>query len=62
MRQAKYMAPALLLLGVALAARASESLYDEKADAAGQVRDAIKAASEPGRSPRNVVLIFGANW
>ena len=54
-----------LILGLALAVAAmrvtpaSEPLYDEKADAASDIRAAIRLAS---RRHKNVVLVFGANW
>lgn len=44
---------------VALVSVASETIYDEKADAHKQVAAAIEEAS---RSGKNIVLIFGANW
>ena len=37
----------------------SEPIYDEKADAASDIRAAVGQAS---RSHRNIVLVFGANW
>ena len=37
----------------------SDPIYDEKADAANDIRAAIRQAS---RSHRNIVLVFGANW
>ena len=43
----------------AQATPASEPIYDEKADAASDVRAAIREAS---RHHKNVVLVFGANW
>ena len=54
-----------LFLAVALAVATprampqSKPVYDEKADAAGDVQAAIR---EAGRQHKNVVLVFGANW
>jgi thioredoxin 1 len=49
-----------LVAGLALAA--SEPIYDESAVAKKQIAAAIAEASRPGHPPRNVVLVFGANW
>ena len=48
-----------LLMAAALARAASQSLYDEQADARQDIAAAISQASKTGR---NIVLIFGANW
>jgi thioredoxin 1 len=40
----------------------SETVYDESADAKKQIAAAIAEASRRGHPPRNVVLVFGANW
>lgn len=48
-----------LLMTAALARAASQSLYDEQADAHRDIAAAISQASKTGR---NIVLIFGANW
>ncbi len=45
-----------------LAGAASEPVYDEQADARKLIAAAIKTASKPGKSAKNVVLDFGANW
>jgi len=52
----------VLLLFVAMARAAEEPIYDEKADANRQIAAALTAASQPGKSVRNIVLVFGANW
>ena len=46
-------------IGAVLAAAASETIFDEKADAHQQIAAAIAKASKEGK---NVVLDFGANW
>ncbi|MGD0694016.1 MAG: thioredoxin family protein [Terriglobia bacterium] len=52
--------PILVMAFVAaLAAAASENIFDEKADAHQQIAAAIAAASKSGK---NVILDFGANW
>jgi thioredoxin 1 len=50
----------LVLAGVACAA--SEPIYDESADAKKQIAAAIAETSRRRYPPRNVVLVFGANW
>lgn len=40
-------------------AGAAQSVYDEKADAEAQIRDAIAGAA---KSNKNIVLDFGGNW
>jgi thioredoxin 1 len=56
----RYLLLALALVAAApVAIAASAPIYDEKADAAGDVRAAIR---EAGRDHKNVVLVFGANW
>ncbi|TAM81142.1 MAG: thioredoxin family protein [Acidobacteria bacterium] len=47
------------MMAAALAASASQPIYNEQADARRDVAAAIAQASKTGR---NVVLIFGANW
>ena len=49
----------LVLVGMARAA--SESVYDENADAKKQIAAALREASHH-RPARNVVLVFGGNW
>lgn len=52
--------PILVMAFVAaLAAAASENIFDEKADAHQQIAAAIAAASKSGK---NIILDFGANW
>src|SRR5271157_5278779 len=52
--------PILVMAFVAaLAAAASENIFDEKADAHQQIAAAMAAASKSGK---NVILDFGANW
>jgi len=41
---------------------ASEPVYDEQADARKLIAAAIQTASKPGKSAKNVIIIFGANW
>ncbi len=48
----------LLVVAVAVMA-AGQSIFDEKADAAAQIRAAIQTAT---KNRKNVVLDFGANW
>ena len=62
MKPAKYWLFILFLLVIGCARTPSQptaSIYDEKADAHHDIAAAIANA---GRSQRNVVLIFGANW
>lgn len=47
------------MTSVAGAKAASDPIYDEKADAARDIRAAVRQA---GRSHKNVILVFGANW
>ncbi len=47
------------VLAVAVAAAASDQIYDEGADAHQQIAAAIEQASKTGR---NILLDFGANW
>lgn len=49
----------ILALLVAGAAPASQPIYNEQADAASDIRSALRQAS---RQHKNVVLVFGANW
>ena len=60
-RRNVFVAATLLWVSV-FAGAASEPLYDEQADARKLIAAAIKAASKPGKSAKNVVLDFGANW
>ena len=53
--------PLAVLVGGLLLAQ-GEPVYDESADAGREIKAALARASEKGKSPRNVVLIFGANW
>ena len=48
-----------ILVATVMAQAASESLYDEKADARQQIAAATVEASRAGKS---IVLVFGANW
>jgi protein disulfide-isomerase len=48
-----------LLVATGLAKAASETIYDEKADAHEQISAAI---SEATHAHKNIVLDFGANW
>lgn len=51
---------ALLVASVpAPAAAASQPIYNEQADAASDIRAAVRQGS---RQHKNVVLVFGANW
>lgn len=47
------------VIAAGLAAAASETIFDEKADAHQQIAAAIAKASKEGKS---VILDFGANW
>jgi thiol:disulfide interchange protein len=56
----KHAAQTLVLVGLAASlAAASQSVYDEKADAGAQIRAAIAEAS---KSNKNIILDFGGNW
>lgn len=48
-----------LITATSLAKAASETIYDEKADAHQQINAAITEAT---RAHKNIVLDFGANW
>lgn len=41
---------------------ASESVYDEHADARKQIAAAISEAARADQATKNIVLVFGANW
>lgn len=53
---------AALLVSIACVFAAGELIYDEKADARQQIEAALRETSQPGKPPRNIVLVFGANW
>ena len=55
--QVLVLAAAVALTGLARAA--SETIYDEKADAPKQVTAALAEAARRGKQ---IVLVFGANW
>jgi len=60
MNRPKYWFLILLLLLIGCARKQpATSIYDEKADAHRDIAAAIANAKE---RPRNIVLIFGANW
>lgn len=50
---------ALVLVGMAGVKSFSENIYAAKADSASDIRAAVR---EAGRSHKNIVLVFGANW
>ena len=49
----------IFIVAVVATQAVSQSIFDEKADAHGQIAAAIAEASKTGR---NVILDFGANW
>ena len=58
-RFAFVLAVVLWTAGTPFAASNTQPLYDEAADARTQIASAVALA---GRSGKNVVLVFGANW
>lgn len=62
MHRRNVIVAATLLWVSVLAGAASEPLYDEQADARKLIAAAIKTALKPGKSAKNIVVDFGANW
>ncbi len=60
MKRSKVLVGTLVALALTVfLTAANQSLYDENADAHKQIAAAV---AEAGKSRKNVVLIFGANW
>lgn len=62
LRQKSVFVAAGVLTVFAVLVAASEPVYDEQADARKLIAAAIQTASKPGKSAKNVIIIFGANW